>query len=538
MHDVDGPGMESEASLDTWISDEDADNGRHRNEQDQDDFDVEMAFADREYWEEERKADAWLARYPGVLYPNLFIVAADKTNGEVHSTRRSIDQPCHLLRLPIELRRLVYEHYLSVEDEGQHADEDFEPFPTSQNNLIGRILLDGGDLDFKHLLSTPLLRVSRQSRFEALPVLLGSSVFTIEWLEVLPRFVHFLGPQGLAMVRYLGLWDFYDLSGVHRQKHHALMTNLTAFPGLKHLRIVLCTPWGSAARAFFDSNDIIPSLLKIKEGAKPRMKPNETQAQYLGFYILEEVSAHSFTMAWDELTPEEPAASRYWEFEQEYGPFYGLKKRMRDNYELTGETAEDSTMVFSSERTPQATQINDEQISPPRTRSHVWQETDALSNKTVPMYNFLRDLVLETKDNIPPDFTCFPRATLSHGAIMRDCPICYLVGDHCGNHSVPNHFDEEIHAEMFAKLSYVEMRESAHQLVNAVVQQANVEDLKRVLIVQQHLGWLDVPGDAQLQGLDTAAAAGWEGKNIDKHEVKVWNMLYRAMLSFSRQRGW
>lgn len=149
----------AEDSDTTWDS--------HDNFEESDD-DGFASIADEEYWEDDAVADTWLARNPGgtpFLYPQLYVVKP--RIGEIATPSRNLTVACHLLRLPPELRDMIYDFYFEQHDE-KRADEKYAPFKNIDGNILPRIYLSSENVELKFWLSSALLQTSRQVRYEAI----------------------------------------------------------------------------------------------------------------------------------------------------------------------------------------------------------------------------------------------------------------------------------------------------------------------------------------------------------------------------------
>ena len=203
-----------------WLSDEETDRSNHNEHggedcNDHDKWCSEESDGDDElFHEEDRVIDTWMAKFPCPLYPRLLVICPDSPDGKVETPLRDLAKSCHLFRMPIEVRLLIYDHYFHEEIECRRRSEAFMAFPEGAGDSgrrRSRLVVSSTNAELKYWLSQSLLHCCRQLRFESLSLLLRSRVFTIEWLGALPRFVAFLGPPGCSMIRYLDLWDYSNM---------------------------------------------------------------------------------------------------------------------------------------------------------------------------------------------------------------------------------------------------------------------------------------------------------------------------------------
>lgn len=148
--------------------------------------------------------------------------------------------------------------------------------------------------------------------------------------------------------------------------------------------------------------------------------------------------------------------------------------------------------------------------------SETWQDTDTLTNKTIPLYNFVRAYYHNNLYEVPeqedesvvavPDLATFPTAQNSIGSIMRDCPFCCIREQHCGFHAVPNQppfrpkllqGDNALEgsvktlAAVFAELSYVELRKACRDVCEELIDDfGEVDDLMNIFTITRHRGWV------------------------------------------------
>ena len=488
------------------------------------------ALADDYYWNEDAAADAWLARNPGgtrVLYPRLFTVTPDATSGKVETPARTTSRTCPLLRLPLELRSLIYQHYFDHPD--YHAiPRNYEYFPDGPGAHLARLVLSSEDVELQFWLSSSIFQICRQIRFEAHPVFFKSHVFTTDYIKVIPRFVDFIGKEGCAWIRYL---DLFDHDAMKRAAFNAdegytkIIASLLHFPRLRHLRIVLGN--FSNDKFFFNPFDFMKGG-RMKPGAKPTMIRSNLETHWPEYSILKNINAADFTLALDAGDDDYIR-----EFFNTSGPLADLITSMRANYTLR-ETDDKFSASAVAHQAVNGTAIAALPGSTPAIEAAQiqWQDTDYLADKTVPLYNFIREVVPETTDEgFEYIHACFPRAARSTGAIMRDCPMCCVEGAHCGYHAIPDTHSNEAHDLQFQKLSYVEMMKFAKIAIESIYTAPRdiVDHFERILTLQRHNGWPEQASVKLLDSLDQAVATGWEGKYMDKQEVRIWDVVYRMV---------
>ncbi|CZR56437.1 uncharacterized protein PAC_06325 [Phialocephala subalpina] len=530
--------------------------------------------ADKAYWEEDTAADAWLARFPGgtsVLYPQLFVV---KPRGGKVLTQSRYPSNVSLLHLPSEIRNRIYRHYFDRDEEVKRPEERYAPFLDRDGIDMQRICLSSEVVELKFWLSTALLQTSRQLRFEAMFIFFSNRVITVEWLPVLPRFVEFLGKEGCAMVCYLDIWDTLDLQGDDNAGYRDIITSLMHFSGLQHLRIVVSWGgirhpglWSDRTYSWFDQNEWKPDGTLTKQ-AVPKMRSEDIESHWPEYEILKNLNAQKLTFA---VNP--PWADEYLEFDRSHGAYPGISKSMQSRAART-QSAPSSANLVTSSISPQVLEAFEAIETQPRSSaltpntefddedpdSPTWQETDTLANKSIPLYNFLRELF---HNNLPlwpvrgemsvDRFVAFPTARKSTGSIMQDCAFCYLSERHCGHHAVPDQppfeptglegddekEDVKTLQRRFEDLSYVDMREVCRDVVQWMKDIDNfvharlpyVTEFLNIAAIFDYLGWPETPNSERLARLDAAVEAGWTGKRVDKDEVPPWDMLYREVHS-------
>lgn len=529
--------------------------------------------ADETYWVEDTAADAWLARFPGgtsLLYPQLFVV---KPYGGKVLTPSRYPNTNSLLHLPPEIRNRIYRHYFDSVEEAKHPEEMHAPFRDREGTEMQRICLGSENVELKFWLSTALLQTSRQLRSEAMVIFFINRVITVEWLPVLPRLVEFLGKEGCAMVRYLDIWDTLNLQGADYAGYRKILTSVMHFSCLQHLRIVISWGFGlldDRRCLWFDQNEWKPNGTLMKR-AVPKLRSEDIEMHWPEYEVLKNLKARNFTLG---LEPHR--VSRYLEFDRTHGAYPEISRSMKSHATRT-QPAPSSANLATSSNSPQVleafepyeiqsfsnavtpnTGFDDEDSDSP-----TWQETETLNNKTIPLYNFIREFFHKNRYNLlgpvrggmsVDNFVCFPTARKSRGSIMQDCAFCYLSGRHCGYHAVPDQppfqrnlqegDDEEEDVKTlqrrFDDLSYVDMREVCRDVVrcmegtdNPVIPSlswdSDRETFLKIAAVFDYLGWPEALNSERLNRLDAAVDAGWMGKRVDKDEVPPWDVLYREV---------
>jgi hypothetical protein len=556
-------------SISTWDSSNDTSN------EDSDESDVEMLADedDEEFWEDDAAADAWLARFPGGLphlYPHLFVV---KPRGGKVLTPSRYPNNTSLLQLPFEIRNQIYKYYFDRDEEVKHPEEGHAPFRDREGIEMRRICLSSENVELKFWLSTALLQTSRQLRFEAMFIFFSNRVITVEWLPVLPRLVDFLGKESCTMVRYLDIWDTLNLQADDNARYRDIITSIMYFSGLQHLRIVLswdiCRSglWSDRARSWFDPNEQKYDGTLTKQ-AVPKMRSEDIERYWSEYEVLKDLKAQKFTLA-----VETPWTERYLEFDRSYAAYSEISQSMQSHAAGT-QSATSSANLATSSISPQVleafepieiqsrssaltpnTELDDEESDSP-----TWQETDNLANKTIPLYNFLRELFhsdfpfrLRQGEIRVASFGAFPTARKSTGSIMQDCAFCYLSERHCGYHAMPDQppfeptrpegddGEEDVKTlqTLFEDLSYVDMRQVCREVVQWMKIPDNIVDTRLrwvtefsdIATVFDYLGWPEMLIGERLARLDAAVEVGWTGKRVDK-EVPPWDMLCREVCSY------
>ena len=568
----DSRSMSEAGSIDTWVWDSEASTG------DSDDGEVDSladdGCADEAYREEDTAADAWLAKFPGgtsLLYPQLFVV---KPRGRKVLTPSRYPNNTSLLHLPAEIRNRIYGHYFDSVEEAKHPEEIHAPFRDREGTEMQRICLGSENVELKFWLSNALLQTSRQLRSEAMVIFFINRVITVEWLPALPRLVKFLGKEGCAMVHYLDIWDTLNLQGDDNAGYRDVLTSIMHLSCLQHLRIIISCGnwlWNERHSSWFDQNALNPNR-SIMKRAVPKMRSEDIEKHWPEYEVLKNLKAQTFTLAM-----EHPLEDRYLEFDRSHGAFPEISRSMKSHatrMQLAPSSANLATSSNSwqflegfeafeiqslSNAVTSNTEFDDEDSDSP-----TWQETDTLANKTIPLYNFIREFFHNNLPNplgpvragISVDtFAAFPTALKSRGSIMHDCALCYLSGWHCGYHAVPEQppfqrtlqegDDEEGDVKTlqrrFDDLSYVDMREVCRDVVRHMegtndpvipsLSWDSRETFLRISAVFDYLGWPEALNSERLNRLDAAVDAGWMGKRVDKDEVPPWDVLYREVHS-------
>ncbi|KAN0095145.1 hypothetical protein V8E51_015856 [Hyaloscypha variabilis] len=553
--------------------------------------------ADEGYWEDEAAADAWLARFPGgtsALYPQLFLVKP--RGGKVLTPTRYPDRTESLLHLPSEIRNRIYKHYFDVDEEVRRPKENYAPFQNRDGIEMQRIVLGSENVELKFWLSTALLQTSRQLRHEAMFILFGNRAITVEWLPALPRLVEFLGKEGCAMVQYLDIWDTLNAQGEDIAGYRKIITSIMRLPGLLHLRIVVSWGirrlglWSDRTFSWLDATEWNANGTP-KEGAIPKMRADNIDLYWPECDVLKKLKAQKFTLA---ATTFSTDRDRYLEFDRSYGPLPDIIKSIQSDPPPMQRIASAATLPssispqvldpfeaveiqpHSSALTPNS-EFDNECLDSP-----TWQDTDLLTNKTIPFYNFFREFFhnnppygprLAYEDISFQKFVTFPTARKSTGAIMRDCVFCYFSERHCEYHAMPDQppFEPKVQEDreegdedeaeseregfkvekdvnilqaQFQDLSYVDMLMVCQDLVqwmedhgyHGTIYYHNIFDFSKISAFLDYQGWPDTPHSELLDQLDRAVDAGWTGKKVDKEEIPPWDMLYREIRSHYSHR--
>lgn len=538
--------------------------------------------ADEEYWEDEAAADSWLARFPGgtsALYPQLFLVKP--RGGKVVTLTRYPDRTDSLLHLPSEIRNRIYKHYFDGDEDARHPEESYTSFQNRDGIAMQRILLSSENVELKFYLSMALLQTSRQLRYEAMSILFSNHVITVEWLPALPRLVEFLGKEGCAMVRYLDIWDTLNVQGEDIAGYREIVTSIMQFPDLLHLRIVVSWGirqeglWSDRTFSWLDATEWKPNGAP-KAVAIPKMRAENIDLYWPECDVLKKLKAQKFTLAVTTFSTD-----RCLEFDRSHGPLPDIIKSIQSDPAPMQPIASTATLPssissqvldpfeaveiqpHSSALTPNSEFDNECPDSP------AWQDTDLLTNKAIPFYNFFREFFHNNPPHGPrfsclyPDFQkfiTFPTARKSTGAIMRDCVFCYISERHCEYHAMPDQppFEPKIEEDweggdedededdrlkvekdvkilqaQFQDLSYVDMRMVCRELVqwmdNHEYYYDKNFDFSKISTLLDYQGWPDTPHSERLVQLDRAVDAGWVGKRVDKEEIPPWDMLYREV---------
>jgi hypothetical protein len=374
-------------------------------------------------------------------------------------------------------------------------------------------------------LSTALLQASQQLRFEAMPILFKTHVITVEWLLVLPKFVNFLGRDGLALVRYLDLWDTLNLQEFEKDKYQDILRSIVFFPCVQHLRIVVDSNeyppgrWNNRTRSWFDTDEWTDLQFSfLKDDAIPKLRNIDMNTHWPEYGVLKTLKAQNFTLAAHAV-----GGRPYLEFDKNHGLFPELSRSIKFN--------------ASVEELPLGSDGEDFD-------GLMWQDTDALPSKAIAFYNVIREFSITQNYAMSVNgplhhtpihmFASFPVASKSKGRLMRDCAFCYLAESHCGYHAMPisSLFSPTLKAE-FDDLSYVEMRDVCQSVASQVRASLDFEMCKK-LRMMEYMGSDKLPADESLIRLDAVVEVGRTGKRVDKEEVPPWNLLYREFWAGGR----
>ena len=252
---------------------------------------------------------------------------------------------------------------------------------------------------------------------------------------------------------------------------------------------------------------------------RPEILPTKLELHWPDFGVLQGVRARDFTLAWE-------GDDKFLNFDHDCEPLSNLTKLMRANFDHANQADK-----IVSATTPRVAHVE----ALPSCSSNLtlerafpgakWQDADNLVDKTIATYNFLRDLLMEGNLADSAPYLCFPKALSSEGAVMRDCAMCYLMGDHCGYHSFPDQYGGDAHRQRYRSLSYVELKQASEELLNKIMSQTNRDAIDRIMMIYEYQR-LDKPAaEDKLAGLDHAVSVGWEGKEICKEEIKVWDVV-------------
>lgn len=160
-----------------------------------------------------------------------------------------------------------------------------------------------------------------------------------------------------------------------------------------------------------------------------------------------------------------------------------------------------------------------------------WQETDGLLDKTIPLYNLLRQHIekaakgIRANDPVRP-FLNFPSASVSTGVIIRDCAICYVSSKHCGYHNEPTEHSSKESARRYKDLSFDEIRNIAHLAVGRITRDIKFSTLQRAFAMYDYAGWPCQSAPEWLHTTQKVVDLGEAGETTDKEEVRVWDVVY------------
>jgi hypothetical protein len=285
--------------------------------------------------------------------------------------------------------------------------------------------------------------------------------------------------------------------------------------------------------------------MRLLETAKAKMRSDGPTNVWPNLDGLRELSTHDFTLAFEahgdsemrrfEKEWRDSPYTLYTEFDKTAGAFPDLLRRMRGNLSRQDSSLSSSpaSPIWMSEveRYNSTFLIPHLGSTPAFDRNASWQETDNLTDKTIPFYNFTLALTL-TYDGTGSlgHIMCLPRAQKSTGAIMRDCPMCYCHGGHCGYHSIPDFTSlPSVAKQQFADLSFNDMLEAAEGMLDLASDDVRGNQFFRVLTVQQYMRWPELVAMPSVDELKDAVLGQTFGKAADKVRFKIWALVYRGI---------
>ena len=101
---------------------------------------------------------------------------------------------------------------------------------------------------------------------------------------------------------------------------------------------------------------------------------------------------------------------------------------------------------------------------------------------------------------------------------MRDCPMCYCKGDHCGYHIVPDQFGNN--KDLFKELTAQDLQSIAIKIINTLSTSPAWTIFHQILAVQQYLRWPGLPKNARKN------AKGRVYREPKVKDKKVWNVVW------------
>ena len=357
----------------------------------------------------ELDCDEWLVTNTGglpELYPRLFIPSS--THCPIVTPALDDNKPCPLLDLPMELRLRIYEFCIPDKHDSRLC-------RWSDSHDLRAIEIPNDDAGMVVLLSSPILRCSRQLRSEALCEMFRRVELIITWLPSFPNLVRFLGSEGCALVRHLRLDDDMDLKHHDPPVYQAAMESLQHFQHLKTLYITLDgTLDKPAARPcrgltnfyhYFEPHHI-DALGCVRRDANPVMRWADEVIEWPELPALRSVRTADFVLAL-----RTDRHTRHFDNEKEL--MKGLLTVMR--------SAPRPTTSVPISAKPQRTVSDDIAV--------------ARKSGALPFYNFM--LEIATTHYEWPLMELMHRAPRSEGLIYQDCALCYFSNCYCGYHGIP-----------------------------------------------------------------------------------------------------
>ena len=497
---------------------------------------------DANFYAADEEMDKWAEDFPqraGGIYPRLLLIDPNDGKGKasrIPTTRSSKSstttrKPFPFFSLPLEIRCMVYAQCISdvgysrsevvgLSDRDEYMREMIAGEDTAH---LRYVYLESRDGDLKDLLLSPVLRISRLLRAEALTEFFRNTCFVTAWLPSVARFTKFLG-AGKGLVRYLSICDIFDHKTQDPKTYQSALHHITKFPSLRHLKITLMPTFDLNGQfpdwAFASAGDHWREIDKPHTTAKMIMHWGLLAPNWPEYSTLSKIRAQDFSMQiW-------PA-----QFDCRRGAMGILIEKMRANFQATNTTKQGGqkrVVVFIDRPGPM--HRHRESAPSPEAIDLTMPECfidkkDQLDTKMFPLYNFLREFLAVHAPHIETAY--FPFALKSDGEAHQDCALCYLSNnEHCGYHNIPRYHVDENYAFVFEKMDYTDlvriMKSAIHHM--EVVERERFHDaMIQIAAVQMHLGWQVDTHDWMLRGgTDTRGMA-------EDFGLYVWDVVGREL---------
>ena len=172
------------------------------------------------------------------------------------------------------------------------------------------------------------------------------------------------------MVRYLDIWDTLNLAVDNAAEYREILSRVTCFSSLQHLRIVVdwglrdiigdTATWNPRTTSWFDENEWKQDG-KLKEDAVPKMRSEDIEKHWPEYEVLMNLKAQKFTLA---ASADHAWAVNYLEFDKTHGAYPEICKSMRSQ-PVPAQAASSSANLARPSMSPQVLELSKLLISNP-----------------------------------------------------------------------------------------------------------------------------------------------------------------------------